>query len=186
MEVMDAIYTRRSVRNYKEEAVSREMVNQLLEAATMAPSASNTQPWAFVVIQDKVALKKYSDQAKNLWLKMMQDRPDPQDYKKLLSDPNFNLFYNAGTLVIIYGDPGKFAATINCCLAAQNFMLAAHAHGLGTCWIGFSMAFFNDAAFKQELGIPATYETVAPVILGYPEGASGNFSRTPPQIIAWK
>jgi nitroreductase len=183
---MDAIYTRRSVRSYKDEAVSREMVDKLLEAATMAPNGSNAQPWAFVIIQDKVVLKKYSDQAKKTWLQRLQDRPDPQNYKKLLSNPDFNIFYNAGTLVIIYGDPGKFTAAIDCCLAAQNLMLAAHAHGLGTCWIGFSTAFFNHGDLKQELGIPTTYEAVAPVIVGYPEAVSGNFARNRPQIIAWK
>jgi nitroreductase len=186
METMDAIYTRRSIRNYKNELVPKEMIAQLLEAATMAPSGSNSQPWRFVVIQDRAALKNYSSRAKELWLQRMQGRPDPQDYKKLLANPDFHLFYNAGTLVIIYGDSAMPTASLDCSLAAQNLMLAAHAQGLGTCWIGFSTAFFNSKDFKRELGISETYEAVAPVIVGYPEGVHGNFSRNAPQILAWK
>jgi nitroreductase len=186
MELMNAIYTRRSVRNYKNEPVPREMVNKLLEAATMAPSGSNGQPWSFVVIQDTKFLKDYSERSKALLLNLMKNRPDPHDYKEVLTNPDFNLFYNAGTLIIIYGDLTKATAAIDCCLSAQNLMLAAHDLGLGTCWIGFSTVLFDSADLKQELKIPATYKAVASIIVGYPEGAPGNFSRNEPQVLAWK
>jgi nitroreductase len=187
LEILEAITTRRSIRSYNNEAVSRDVVEKLLEAAVMAPSGSNLQPWAFVVLQDKAVLKKYSDQAKTLWLERLKDRPDPQNYKELLSNRDFNLFYNAGTLIIIYGESANYTHMIDCTLAAQNMMLAAHAQGLGTCWIGFSTAFFNSNVIKQELGVPATFEAVAPVIVGYPaEGARRDPSRKPAPVLAWK
>jgi nitroreductase len=186
MDVMNAIYTRRSIRNYKNEPVSKEMVNKLLEAATMAPSGSNMQPWVFVVIQDVKTLQSYSDRAKALCLHWINDKPDPHDYKKIFTNPEFNLFYNAGTLVIIYRNTGITTGFGDCCLAAQNLMLAAHAHELGACWIGFSVALFDSMDFKKELGIPLTYQAVAPIIVGYPEASTVDFSRNPPSILAWK
>jgi nitroreductase len=185
MDLIDALYTRRSIRKYKSDPVSKEMITQLLEAATLAPSGSNSQPWSFVVIQDIELLKSYSDRAKTLSLKWLNDKPDPNNYKTLLANPDFNIFYNAGTLVIIYGDE-KATAYGDCCLAAQNLMLAAHANGLGTCWIGFSSSLFDDLDFKTELGIPQTLTAVAQLIVGYPEFTPSSYTRNPPQILAWK
>ena len=74
----------------------------------------------------------------------------------------------------------------DCCLAAQNLMLAAHAQGLGTCWIGFSSALFNDLDFQTELGIPQTLTAVSPLIVGYPEVIPEGYTRNPPQVLVWK
>jgi nitroreductase len=184
MDLKQAIYTRRSIRKYKNEPVSKEMIAKLLEAATLAPSASNSQPWSFVVIQDSELLKTCSDRAKSFCLKRMQAQPDPHNYRALLSNPDFNIFYDAGTLVIIYGNK-QTTAYGDCCLAAQNLMLAAHAAGLGTCWIGFSSALFDDPDFKAELGIPRDLTAVAPIIVGYPEFTPSEYTRNPPKIIEY-
>jgi hypothetical protein len=69
MKVTDAIYTRRSVRDYTDREVSKETVMVLLQAAIQAPSAVNEQPWTFVVIQDRLLLRRYSDKAKQLFAK---------------------------------------------------------------------------------------------------------------------
>ena len=70
----------------------------------------------------------------------------------------------------------------DCCLAAQNFMLAAHAQGLGTCWIGFSEAWLNTAEAKAKLGIPPGFKSVAPIIVGYPKGSAHSPKRRAPDI----
>jgi nitroreductase len=186
MDLMDAIQTRRSIRKYKDEPVPKETINQLLTTATLAPSASNSQPWAFVVVQDTQLLKNYSDRAKALLLQSMDDKPDTQGYKALLANPDFNIFHNAGTLIIIYASFNSPFTAGDCCLAAQNLMLAAYAQGLGTCWIGFSRLLLDNADFKQELGIPLTYKAVAPIIIGYPEISPAAVSRNPPQVLAWR
>lgn len=186
MDVMEALYTRRSIRKYRNEPVSREQLLKLLEAATLAPSGSNLQPWSFAVIQDSGLLQSYSDRAKTIFLNWMADKPDPQNYKTLLAKADFNIFYNAGTLVIIYAAPGNPMAYGDCAMAAQNLMLAAHAAGLGSCWIGFAMGLFDSAEFKRELGIPETHKAVAPLILGCPETVSSGYSRKPPEVLAWK
>ena len=185
MELMNALYTRRSIRKYKNTPVPKEVISKLLEAATLAPSGSNSQPWSFVIIQDQELLKKYSDRAKVLCLSSLKDKPDPHDYRKILSSPDFNIFYNAGTLIIIYSSEGATSYG-DCCLAAQNLMLAAHSEGLGTCWIGFSIALLNDKDFKTELGIAQNLTAVAPIIIGYPEFTPSAYNRNPPCILVWK
>lgn len=186
MDVLDAIGTRRSIREFTEQKVSKETVEILLENGILAPSASNSQPWTFVVIQDSALLKEYSDRGKALYLEMMKDHPDPHDYKTRLADPNFNIFYNASTLILIYNKSHRSLGVGDCSLAAQNIMLTAHSLGLGTCWIGFSLPLFNDAQFKQELGIPAKYQAVAPLIVGYPAISPDPTPRKSPEILVWK
>ena len=185
MDLMNALATRRSIRNYQSDPVPRELVAKLLEAATLAPSGSNSQPWSFVVIQDAGLLKSYSDRAKALLLNNMSNKPDPHNYKALLVNPDFNIFYNAGTLVIIYGNDQPTAYG-DCCLAAQNLMPAAHDNGLGTCWIGFSTGLFDYPALKTELGIPQNLSAVAPIMVGYPEVIPEGYTRNSPQVLVWK
>lgn len=186
MDIFEAIRTRRSIRNFTEEPVPKAMVEQLLENAILAPSSSNSQPWNFVVIQDKELLKSYSDRAKTLMLKTMESHSDPYNYIERLSNPDFNIFYNAGTLIIIYSKSQSALRAGDCCLAAQNLMLSAHANGLGTCWIGFSLQLINSPEFKKELGIPEKYNGVAPLILGYPVELPAPTPRKPVEIITWK
>lgn len=186
MDTIECIYSRRSIRKFKPDPVSSETINQLLEISTMAPSSSNTQPWSFVVIQDIDLLKNYSDSSKEIYLKILGDNPDPRGYKTKLSNPDFNVFYNAGTVIIIYGDSSYKNVIGDCSLAAQNLMLAAHHLGLGTCWIGFAEPLFNSLDFKEKMGIPQTYKAVAPIILGYPAVTPKNYSRKEPNILFWK
>ncbi len=186
MNLMEAIENRRSVRSYTDKKVERAALEQLLAAAVKAPSASNSQPWAFAVIQDAALLKQYSDRAKSLLLTVISPDSPLAKYRAMLANPDFNIFYNAGTLVIIYAKPGGLESRGDCCLAAQNLMLAAHGLGLGTCWIGFAKALLDQPELKKELGVPAEYAVVAPIIVGYPQGRIPQLTRDEPQILFWK
>jgi nitroreductase len=86
-----------------------------------------------------------------------------------LSDPNFQIFYRAPVLIVISGIAQVPFMVEDCALAVEKLMLAAHAVGLGTCWIGFSQTFFNTPGGKSALGIPATWAPVAPIIGGHPQ-----------------
>ena len=183
---MEGIYTRRSIRKYTEQTVSKEEIEKLIAAATMAPSSSNMQTWAFAVIQDRECLKSYSEKAKEIMLQYLEGKPDPKGYKEILSDPNFDIFYDSSTLIIIYSTSGGTQTAINCSLAAENLMLAAHSQGLGTCWIGFSVAFLNSDEFKKEHGIPDQYTAIAPIVVGYPSYQPESYARKEPEIILWK
>lgn len=187
MDLFDAMKGRRSIRNYREASVEKETVNQLLHAATLAPSAMNSQPWAFTIIQNTALLKNLSDQAKSYLIDhcMTQDSP-LNKYHSILSKSDFNIFYNASTLITIYAKPISPHALEDCCLAAQNLMLSAHALGLGSCWIGFASPFLNKVETKKEFGVPESYKAVAPIILGYPHNTIALKDKKPPEIINWQ
>ncbi|CUH94177.1 hypothetical protein P22_0243 [Propionispora sp. 2/2-37] len=186
MEFKNTLYTRRSVRKYTEQQPDKSTILTLLDAATQAPSATNSQPWCFAVIQDRVLLKNYSDRIKTYLLSILDTHPSLLKYKPLLEKDNYDVFHNAGTLLIIYAKPkGPFACG-DCCLAAQNIMLTAHDSGLGTCWIGFAQDFLQKPDIKQELNIPAEYTMVAPLILGYPATQAKPLIKKKPEILYWK
>jgi nitroreductase len=182
MDLIKALETRRSVRNYQERGVAREVIEKLITLATQAPSAMNSQPWAFVVITDKSKLEEYSARAKELLLQTMDRHPLMEKYRGTLSKKSFNIFYNAPVLVAIYAKSEGPAPEDDACLAAQNFMLAAHNEGLGTCWIGFSRDLLDSIEFKTELGIPGEYVAAAPMILGYPAADPPAVPRKDPEI----
>ena len=183
MELMEAIRTRRSVRKYTDQKVDNSTIEQLLDAAAQAPSASNSQPWAFAVIQDETWLEAFSIRAKNHLLSMVDQDPAIAHYQAMLSNKDFNIFYNAKTLIVIYAKPFNPYSYGDCCLAAQNLMLAAHDMGLGTCWIGFAHGLLDTPEVKAEFNIPTEYIVAAPLILGYPDGKQPQLSKKPPEIL---
>lgn len=186
MELIKAMYTRRSIRNFNTQPVSKEQVRQLLDAAVQAPSAMNSQPWSFAVIQDAPMLKNISDRAKKVILSILKEQPLMEKYRGAMMNSEFNIFYNASTLLAIYAKPEGPHPEEDCCLAAQNIMLAAHALGLGACWIGFARPLLNLPDLKEELGIPAEYSAIAPLIIGYPAGNAVEIPRKEPEILLWK
>mgnify|MGYP005849197167 CR=1 FL=1 len=183
MELFDAITTRRSVRKYTDHPVSQEQVKDLLYYATQAPSAMNSQPWSFAIIQNSQLLQSLSSRAKQLLLGMFDQYPGLVRYRTLLGNPDFNIFYGASTLITIYAKPATINRHLDCSLAAQNIMLAAHGMGLGTCWIGFATPLLNQPEVKEELGISATLEAVAPLVVGYPEGGLAVLTKNPPEAV---
>lgn len=184
MDVLEAIYQRRAVRAYTAQAVDREVITRLLQAAVHAPSALIAQPWAFVVIQDRSRLKTYSDRAKALLRDGEARDPGTRHFREILSSPDFNIFYDAGTLILICATSRLHAAE-DCALAGENLMLAACSLGLATCPIGFARPFFNLPEVKAELGIPAELSPVLPIIVGYPREVSPATPREAPRILAW-
>ena len=187
MELMDAIYKRRSVRAYADKNVDKATVMTLIKAAIQAPSALNAQPWTFAVIQGSARLKQYSDRAKSHVLESLNPESPLFSHRDMLTNPDFNIFYDASTLVIICAKPvAALNAGEDCCLAAQNLMLAACGMGLGTCPIGFARPWLNLPEVKHELGIPDDYAPVFPVIVGFPKGDPPPVARKEPEILFWK
>src|SRR3569833_465017 len=102
MDINEAIFSRRSVREYTPEAVDDESVRRLIEAAEHAPNAVNRQPWTFTVIRNQGLLDKISGQAKALMLATVRG-PDVEHFRDHLSVPHFQIFYHAPVLILISG-----------------------------------------------------------------------------------
>lgn len=186
--VMEAIHARRSVRSYANQRLDRATVTKLLSAAVRAPTAVHQESWAFVVVQDSDALKRLSDQAKPLFAEEAHRAHLDRGGHALdiFASPDFNIFYNAGTLIVICGPFAGPYAVADCWLAAENLMIAACAMGLGTCVIGSALAALNLPEVKAELGIPAGFSAIAPIVVGVPSGETPRTSRKEPRVLAWK
>jgi nitroreductase len=153
------------------------------------------ESWALVIVREPTVLKRLSDTAKKLMLaqplgddhRLLHHRDaSSQKLRTMLSDPNFNIFYDATTLIVVCGKPLGSYVIADCWLAAQNLMLAAYALGLGTCPIGLAVPALNDSAIKKELNIPSEVTAVVPIIVGVPRGAISAVQRKAPEILSWR
>lgn len=186
MNLMDAIYTRRSTRGFTTDPVSRATVEQLMEAAVQAPSGMNAQPWAFGIVQDAGKLKDFSDRTKAYLLANMQTFPVFERYREWLANPDFQIFHNAPVLIIIFAKPGGPTADYDCAMAAQNLMLAAHDRGLGTCWIGFFGLLLGQPDVLKELHVPEGYRPIAPIVVGHPAQPVPPVEKAGPEVVFWE
>jgi nitroreductase len=193
LSTLDAIYTRRSVRDYEPVAIEKSTVRGLLDAAVQAPTGIHAQPWLFAVVQDAAVLRSLSDRAKEIWARERRtDYPSPlveglpSAFMSHLRDPAFNIFYNAGTLIVICVRETNRFVTADCWLAAENLMLAASALGLGTCCIGAATPALNTPEGKATLRIPGDVTAVVPIIVGVPAGSAAPVSRHEPLILSWQ
>ena len=106
MDLMKAIYSRRSVRSYTDQQVEKPMVEALIQAAVQAPSALNQRPWAFAVIQDRNSLAQYSSRVKAHVLKTLEPQSPLYSHRETLANPDYNVFHGAGTLIIVCAKRG--------------------------------------------------------------------------------
>jgi len=159
---------RRSCRTYTEEPLSEEVIRSLIDNAVWVPNGSNNQPWRFVVITDKALMKHYSDLAKGDWLDNLTDTPHMQQYEQFMRDPDYNIFYNAPALIIVYGNRESYWYTYDCSMVAYNISLLAEESGLGSCWIGLAHNIFSKREIKADFGLTEEFELVSPLILGRP------------------
>ncbi len=187
------IYERHAVRSYEPEVVDEWTIRTLLDAAVHAPTAVHEEPWRFVVVQDRAVLEQISNRAKSLAATaeahhgnlLKPPGASGDGIASLLADPDFNIFYDASTLIAICADVITDFAVADCWLAAENLMLAAAAGGLGRCVIGFAVNAMNTGELKQLLGVPEQLSVVAPIILGVPSQKPMPSPRKPPVVLSW-
>jgi nitroreductase len=168
METMDAIRSRRAVREYTDAKVERAVVERLVDAAVLAPSAMNLQPWAFAALVDRKRVSEYSERIKSWLLANFSETSLDPSLREHIQTEGFSVFHGAPALVLILAKSSLPQAVEDCCLAVQNLMLAARDEGLGTCWIGLARPWLNLPSTKREIGLPEHFEIVAPIILGHP------------------
>jgi len=147
MNVSEAIRTRKSVRSYLPKQVEDEKLTAVLEAARLAPSASNRQEWRFVIVRDAETRRKIAEAANN---------------QTFIGEAPSVIVACAETdgRIMMCGQP---CYPIDVAIALDHIALAAVEHGLGTCWIGA----FNEEKVKQILGIPEKIRVVELMPIGY-------------------
>lgn len=158
---------RRSVRSFGERPVEREKLNRCLEAARLAPSADNGQPWRFVVFDDPEKKAALADTVfKGIFIASKRFAKAPVLVALLLKESFLINRLGGGAA----GTPFQF---IDAGIAGEHFVLAATEQGLATCWIGW----FNPKALLRHLGLKRGYRAVALIAVGYPAEELG--PRTP-------
>ena len=182
MDLLTAIAERRATRSYTDAGVDRATVERLIGMAVQAPSARDLEPWAFVVLAGRERLHAFSEEAKRE-LARASDAAMSTEFREMLSNPSFDIFYGAPVLIVICAASSASQAAEDCSLAAQNLMLAAHAEGLATCPIGLARPWLGLPETKREIGIPASYVPVFPLILGHPRERPAPPGRRPPAIL---
>lgn len=183
METLDAIKSRRAVREYTDVPITRETIERLIGAAILAPSAMNLQPWAFAAILNRAAIPGYSRRIKDWLLANFSQTSLPPSLRELIEPASYHVLHEAPAMVLVLAKSRDPQAVEDCCLAAENLMLSARDEGLGTCWIGLARPWFNLPATKRELGLPEQYEVVAPIIIGHPKTWPESHGRSPAEIL---
>jgi nitroreductase len=171
--VIEAIMKRRSVRAYETKPVSKDLIKAIIEAGNEAPSAMNSQPWRFVIVEDKETMRKLLRAAKPGVKKLFETMKEtnPERYElimkrfKELEDP---IYYSAPVIVFVIGS-GRYAGN-SCPLACENMMLAAHSLGLGSCWVGLGAMAADDPGIQKILDLKEDETVFGPILLGYPKG----------------
>jgi nitroreductase len=184
MNITDAIYRRRAIRGFTDQDIDEPTLQALLQAAVRAPNAMNLQPWAFAVLRDPTSIKEYSRRATAYLLETLEPNSPAYRMREMLAAPDFDLFHEAPLLIVICATPGGLMPTEDCCFAAENLLLAAQELGLATCPVGFSRPWLVQPEVKAELGIPADYVPVIPIIVGHAAYEAKPASRREPEVIA--
>jgi len=149
MDSLEAIFTRRSIRKYTTELIPTSIIHDLIEAAVSAPSAGNEQPWQFILLTKRDILDEI-----------------PRFH------PHASFVKQAQQAILVCGDLSRETFEgywmIDCSAATQNLLLAAHAKGLGACWVGIYPRQERIKKLKELLRVPDHIIPFALVALGFP------------------
>lgn len=144
MDAIEAIKKRRSVREYKDKTISKEILQNLVDAARFAPTARNVQPWEFVVITHPDTLKKIGALAEN-----------------------GRFMAQAKACIAVFCADTKYYLEDGCA-ATQNLLVSATALGIGSCWVAGDKKPYCEQV-SSLLNVPASFKLVSLIALGYPE-----------------
>ena len=173
-EVMQTILHRRAIRRFDTRQIEEDTLQQILEAGLYAPSAGGRQGTIFAVCQDREVnerlgkIKRANSNPKMATATAWVSREQPS----IADDPKLtNAFYDAPTVITLFGPKNFLFAVDDCAVAAENMMLAADSLGVGSCYIGQGWPAFADP-YGQEIlrrwGIRGDYYAVMQLLLGYP------------------
>jgi nitroreductase len=184
MTFTELLKNRRAIRDFLPKEVSLNIIEEILQESTLAPSASNGQPCRFSIINCKQTIKALSDESKaNLLDDFAKNKTSLNpSYADMLKNEGFNVFYNAPCLIYVIGSKSVGSLDIDCALVASYIMFSAVQRDLGTCWVHLG-SYIRDPKTKALLGIPDGCRIVAPIIIGYPKEIPAASERHTPNIL---
>jgi F420 biosynthesis protein FbiB-like protein len=193
------VRSRRSIRRFQRGEVSREAVQRLLDIACQAPSAHNRQPWRFVVLErgerrrkliESLSARLRSDlQADGVPAAEIERRMD-RSRERLSAPPWLVVLCSTTQGMDSYPDPERTEAehtmaVQSAALAGGHLLLAAHAEGLGACWMCAPL--FAPETVRRSLDLPAGWEPQAAILLGIPdEPGRGKTRRPAEEVTLWR
>jgi nitroreductase len=168
--VIENMKKRRSIRSYDTKPVPRDILNMLIEAANDAPSAMNTQPWRFVVVENPEFKKKMVEIVKPKALEIFNTlrESNPERHQIVmrrfaeLPDP---IYYSAPAVIFVIGLNARAADSCN--LACENIMLAAESLGLGSCYVKMGSLIADNPEMSQALDFKKDELLFGPILIGY-------------------
>lgn len=161
-QTIETIMSRRSIRQYKPQAVGRDTMQTIVKCGINAPNGMNKQSWAIRVVDNP----EYINGITEVFKKKNQDR--------IANDPNFkNMFRNAPTVVFIANDSSYELSQIDCGLLGENMILAAQSMGIGSCCLGSPIRFMltepEAAEYVKRLELPEGYNLLYCIAFGHPD-----------------
>ena len=164
MDIMEVVKTRRSVREYTDRPIPKDVLERIVDAARFAPTARNVQPWEFIVVTKTETLKKIGDLAEN-----------------------GRFVAQAQACIVVFCSDTKYYLEDGCA-ATQNILLAATALGIGSCWVaGDKKPYCSQVS--SLLGVSAAFKLVSLIALGYPAPADSfkvTDKRSLKELIHWE
>ena len=204
--VIETIKKRRSVRSYKPDPVSREMIEAIIDAGNWSPTGLNQQCWRFVVVEDGAFRRKLAAAARPTWQKALNSWIDsqndqirayltdlfsrclgwpPQPYEEMLRrgrDLAEGMYWGAPVIIFCIGTAAHAAQ--ECAMVCENMMLAATALGLGSCCVGFGARVTGDEEIVEALELKENERIYGPIVVGYPEIVPEPPPKKPP-VVKW-
>jgi nitroreductase len=160
VQAIEALKTRRSIRAYTTQPVEPQVIEEIIDCARLAPTAMNDQPWDFVVVTDKKALASV---------------PTMLGHAEFIA--------NAAFAVLVLARETNCAVE-DCCAATENLLIAAAAHGLGSCWVAGALQTYAPVVAKA-FGAPEDRKLIAIVSFGYPAEAPVIEKRALTEVLHW-
>ena len=161
MDAIECIKTRRSVRQYRTDAIARDVIEDIVDCGRLAATGMNVQPWEFVVVTDQDTRRQLADIT---------------EYGKFIA--------TAPVCIGVFCERVKYFIEDGSA-ATQNMLLAATAHGLASCWVAGDKKPYCDK-IEALLGVPETHGLMSLVAVGYPESVPQPTKRSLAQVIHWE
>ena len=207
---LNLVLNRRSVRRFKEKAISKDLIEKLLKVGKYSPTGSNSENVYYNIVQDKaivVAISKHITSKMTKFVTALEDPQGRRFLKKSMSEEEFNQAVENlpktkrilkrieqgidfwcwnGELIVIHGDKTIGGIPSNSALAAAHIMLAAETLGLGTCSLGYLTYFINESQTIRDLiKIPPNHIVGYSLTMGYPDVKYKRIPARKPSRIKW-